>query len=682
MEPLFNPWRSIWRRSVNAQPLLDQLDALTAQRSRGNQILPAIPKTLDRPGLRETFNAMHDAYENRSALSAEQITLWKKAVGPALAIERWGRWLHLEHALQIASRSGDLLFAALLLRSMGEETLRLLVLDFPNVSKYLEFKTPDAATKAWLSGALIAVEPLVQSHESAIAPHSPRYFSLALGEKASSSLREVNKSLNDYVHPNFGSHVLGCFPEESSGITAILAAAVSIYSAFLSMEWTRETVGFLGKPLPETYLTQMPNLQWRIASRVLKGIRDALSAPDSTDQLDALAFFNWLRQSDGLSEGEKEVFVEEDFLNNLEPLLPVETNNKARNATAALIQSIESHEFPLRFRGVSVLQSWSIARRADSLLTSQRTDLKGPLEVGTTEWLRFTAYALHLAISVSLLKLDMLIGQTAFQVASRNALGTVFCARSILEVLASVDWLIDSLESSWDEIVRQVRHGSFTEVELKKINSDLAVFLTGSKGSLEEHRDWGERWSVSGSASLGMLEVVEKSFRDRADIRKIYDISSAMVHGRLMRGVEILSTEVSSKNYLANLFRGICVADLVCDDDTQMSLRSRAARMSLRLKSLETAMGRGDRSSEALERATLAMDSLQVGSHFSGTGKKDDPIKFADGVPYYEGFYRYCSQLGLDSSKRRLEQSGETFLDAVQAGDKTLYFLPPPIFDD
>ncbi len=621
---------------------------------------------------------MHDAYENKSALSAEQISTWKKAINPVLEIERWGRWLHLERAFQVASRSGDLLFSALLLRSMGEETIRLLVLDFPSKSEYLQFRNPDSAFKAWLAGALVAVEPLVQSHQSAIAPHTPRYFSIALGEKANSSIKDVNKSLNDYVHPNFGSHVLGCFPEESNGITAILSAAVSIYSAFLSMAWAREQVRADGNPLPETYLTQMPNLQWRIEQRVLKRIRDVLSVPESKDKLDASSFFEWLRQSDGLSESESAALVDEDFLSNLQPLLPTDTQIKAQNATAALIRSAKHYEFPLRYRGVSVLRSWSIARRADEYLAGQRSDSNGKLELGTAEWLRFTAYALHLSISTSLLKLDLLIGQTAFQVASSNPLGAVFCARSILEILASINWLVDRLESSWEEIVRQVRDGSFNSVALEQIDSDLALFLTGSKGSLEQHRDWGGSWSVSGKA-LPILEVVNKSFGDRADIRKIYDITSAMIHGRLMRGVEILSTEISSKNYLANLFRGICVADLACDDDTQMSLRSRAARMSLRLKSLEAAIDGEASSPEALERATLSMDSLHVERHFSGTGSKDDPIKFVDGIPYYEAFYRYCSQFSLDANKRRIEQSGTVFLDAVQEGDRFVYFLPPPI---
>lgn len=667
---------------MKAKPILDQLDALTAQRSKGNQILPARPKTLDRVGLRTAFTEMHDAYENTSTLSAEQISLWKRAIGPVLEIERWGRWLHLERALQVASRTGDLLFAALLLRSMGEETLRLLVLDFQSNSEYLQFKNPDSACTAWLAGALVAVEPLLQSHESAIAPHTPRYFSIALGEKAKSSIKEVNKSLNDYVHPNFGSHVLGCFPEESNGIAAILSAAVSIYSAFLSMAWAREPVRADGSPLPETYLTQMPNLQWRIEQRVLKRIRGVLSGPESKDELDASSFFEWLRKSDGLSASELAALVDADFLSNLEPLLPTETESKAQNATAALIQSAEHYEFPLRYRGVSVLQVWSIARRADENLAGQRSNSIGKLEVGTAEWLRFTADALHLSISTSLLKLDLLVGQTAFQVASNNPLGTVFCARSILEILASINWLVDRLESSWEEIVRQVRNGSFNSVALEQIDSDLALFLTGSKGSLEQHRDWGGSWSVSGKASLPLLESVNKSFADRADIRKIYDITSAMIHGRLMRGVEILSTEISSKNYLANLFRGICVADLACDDDTQMSLRSRATRMSLRLKSLEAAIDGEASSPESLERATLSMDSLHAERHFSGTGSKDDPIKFVDGIPYYEAFYRYCSQFSLDANKRRIEKSGDAFLDAIEVGDRFVYFLPPPILGD
>jgi hypothetical protein len=345
-------------------------------------------------------------------------------------------------------------------------------------------------------------------------------------------------------------------------------------------------------------------------------------------------------------------------------------------------QQAENYEFPLKYRGVSVLQVWSIARRADEYLAGQRSELNGKLAVGTAEWLRFTAYALHLSISTSLLKLDLLVGQTAFQVASSNPLGAVFCARSILEILASIDWLVGRLESSWEEIVRQVRDGGLNSVALEQIDSDLAVFLTGSKGSLEQHRDWGGGWSVSGKDSLPILEVVNKSFGDRADIRKIYDITSAMIHGRLMRGVEILSTEIYSKNCLANIFRGICVADLACDDSTQMSLKSRAVRMSLRLKSLEAAIGGEASSPEALERATLSMDSLHIERHFSGTGSKDDPIKFVDGIPYYEAFYRYCSQFSLDANNRRIEKSGGVFLDAIKEGDRFVYFLPPPIIDD
>jgi len=660
---------------------MDKLDVLTTERSKGNQILPSIPPKLDRSGLREVFKAMLEAHENNSLVSLKQVDSWKLVIGPVLEIERWGRWLHLERALEVASQSGDLVFSALLLRSMGEETLRLLVLEYPNDSEYLQFKNSDFALKAWVAGALIAIEPLVQSHESAIAAHTPRYFSIALGEKASSSLKAANKSLNDYVHPNFGSHVLVCFPEESNGVTAILAAAISIYSAFLSLPWALNPSKAPGSPLPQKYMAQMSKLRWRIEQRVLRRIQDGRPDLNSKDKLEAPFFLKWLSQPNGLSQTESEAWVDADLLSNLDPLLPVHVGSEPRNPTAELIGSIERSEFPLRFRSLSILQIWSSARRADEFLTSQRATSNGLIEIGTSEWLRFNARALHLAISTSLLKLDLLIGQTAFQVASINPLGAVFCARSILEVLASIDWLVGRLESSWGEIVRQVGQGSFTKVELEKIDQDLAVFLTGSKGSLEQHRDWGESWTVSGKSSLGILEVVNKSFGEM-DIRRVYDVTSAMVHGRLMRGVEILFTEISSKNYLMNLWRGICVADWACDDDVQMDLRSRVARMSLRLDSLEIGVGLGASTPDALERATLSMNSLQIGRHFSGTGSKDDPIKFVDGIPYFEAFDRYCSEFGIDMSKRRIEQSGDVSLDAIQDGDRFFYFVPPQPFSD
>lgn len=69
-----------------------------------------------------------------------------ESILPALRANNWPRWLLLERAFLDASETGDLLFAALVLRTMCEQVQRLHALDL-DADELVELIGSDAADK-------------------------------------------------------------------------------------------------------------------------------------------------------------------------------------------------------------------------------------------------------------------------------------------------------------------------------------------------------------------------------------------------------------------------------------------------------------------------------------------------------------------------------------------------------
>ena len=174
-----------------------------------------------------------------------------------------------------------------------------------------------------------------------------------------------------------------------------------------------------------------------------------------------------------------------------------------------------------------------------------------------------------------------------------------------------------------------------------------------------------------------MLSVVEASLSESPRIRRVYDISSAMIHGRLMRGVEVLYSSGNLPYQLHNIFRGLATAEHACSDDVQMTVRSQCALLCQRLMGLGSAVADTERSRELVQRATLAMKKLKAGRDFTGTGTRIDPIRFRNGMPYHESFYRYCAEFGLDPATRKLDRAGDLFLDVLELEGRQIHFAHP-----
>jgi hypothetical protein len=126
-------------------------------------------------------------------------------VNPLLRMVAWPRWLFLERALLDASATGDLLFAALVLRTMCEEALRLHALDIDGerLVRLAASSAPADQERVILffSIACASLDDLPQEMvlDGVGWPSPPR--------TAMPRLDKARMALNSYVHPNYGSHI-------------------------------------------------------------------------------------------------------------------------------------------------------------------------------------------------------------------------------------------------------------------------------------------------------------------------------------------------------------------------------------------------------------------------------------------------------------------------------------------
>jgi hypothetical protein len=133
--------------------------------------------------------------EENLNLSDEEIRQLIAAIAPALPPIRWGRWLYLEKATLI----GDLLSAAVPLRALGEELLRLRAIDvITQITDNISF-LPRSTIRAWAASVVIAVEPFIQDHSSAKTKKG-MLFDIFLTRAEDAAIHRCIAALNDYVH--------------------------------------------------------------------------------------------------------------------------------------------------------------------------------------------------------------------------------------------------------------------------------------------------------------------------------------------------------------------------------------------------------------------------------------------------------------------------------------------------
>jgi hypothetical protein len=72
----------------------------------------------------------------------------------------------------------------------------------------------------------------------------------------------------------------------------------------------------------------------------------------------------------------------------------------------------------------------------------------------------------------------------------------------------------------------------------------------------------------------------------------------------------------------------------------------------------------------------LEGQKLKPGRDIFGSGTRDDPYHFRNGLLYHDAYYHFLKQEGIQVRKRRVERLAGGFADRVKAEDgRVMYFL-------
>lgn len=247
--PLFSGWEQTFRHyRPELGPLLDNANRLVEQSLGCGRVLPSVNLATKRSSLEAYLRLQNDSMAEPNILMTR--TGYQRALQVLNKLERlaqdcmWPRWIDLEQALGYAIASGNLLVSCLLLRTLieevakGEQLDRLLIrLSGVDRCSPLPPSESDVATARSLVHLLDYILPRIRARTSAeLAQHDDKWNPLV----ECAPLQESYRALNDYVHPNYGSHIVAMLPHLSDVANVVLTALIGIYEIFESAIWVAQ----------------------------------------------------------------------------------------------------------------------------------------------------------------------------------------------------------------------------------------------------------------------------------------------------------------------------------------------------------------------------------------------------------------------------------------------------------
>ena len=675
----FASWRTTWAKLDGISPLLAIADERLRRRAKGNHRLPNLDSAIKGTSgiAMEALRRWTDG-KLPTSLSDRPLIVRKISTGitPALHAVAWPRWLLLERALLDGSDSGDLLFSAVVIRAMCEELQKLLSLDISSEAIGLLAASENSEDARRLNLFLRL------ARDSLDAPKSPLDFDpeseadFTWSETAWPRLHAAKQALNDYVHPNYGSHVAALFPEHGIAARILLEGLIVAYDAFLSLSWAETPLKGKSEQLQVKAFKNWPNTVRHFTKRVLPEIQrqtdDSIKAghlpSDVREVFGGTAIVGWLTTKDA-------AWVE--LLRDPQLALSVQSlllPTDIRRGVGAPNETVSYHLWD----GASVREIFFLAqaRRIEKQLADAFPN-GSPDKSQQQRWLQFIEYMLQLAVSVDRVKISAFKAQLLRQIVSGNVLGIWLCVRSLVEHTAVINWLNKRLHKLWIEIGKRAKPESGLPTQATHMAEALAKFLTGTKGSMEDMRPWTMReyhgrWAVN----LRLHDIVEEGIEPTDRLRQFYAVSSSALHGRTYRGRDLLIEKVALHSASVNC--GYFILERLCDPKADMDVLAPAAVL---LRMIEHAISRDDNylpesDSEAKARFSYFDGKLKPGRDYTGDGTRENPIFLKQYLEYYTASHALLQQLGVDKDdKKLLPDSSGRLCDCYQSPDREWWFV-------
>lgn len=677
----FPTWRAAWATLDGTPPLLAKVDILLHRRVRGNHLLPTLDAastsrlSVGIEALRRWTDGQPPAELSARPSIARNLY---SAIAPALHAAAWPRWILLERAFLDGSAAGDLLFSALAIRTLCEEAQRLLSLDL-NAEQIEALAASDNAMDHARFDLFLKMARA--SLDKPSDPLDANFTALPHLEWAAATrpqLQSAKQALNDYVHPNYGSHIAALFPESAVAARILLEGIVAAYDSFFALSWSELPLAGRSVPLSITPFKTWSGTVRRFTKKVLPEIKKQTLSDIEAGRVDsevqevfnAPSVVSWLSNKHADA---RTLLNDSKIAALVESLrLPGETAGRDKSdhqSTQYRLWDAASERDVL---------SLAMARRAEQILTEAFPDGE-PERSKQARWLHFVSLALQLAIALDDLKAAAFKAQLVRQIVSGNPLGILLCVRSLIEYKAVANWLVNRLALQWAEISRRVKPDADLPTQAAQIEQAIAKFLTGTQGSKENELPWTTR-EVHGRRAihLSLLDVVDKAFGSNDRFKKIYDIASAAIHGRSYRGLDLLA---QNNDGLLNLISlAVLVLERLCDPNERKDLIAQAFVLNTNIEHAAVRGGTAAAASEVQVKGAFGHfeGKLKSGRDYTGEGSRELPFRLRSHLQFHQASQILLQQMNVEWTHRQLKKGADgSFCDCYQAGEREWWFMLP-----
>lgn len=659
--PVFRPWRPIWDAALGSFTL--RLDELAAERRRGRGSPPQVgAEDLRRVGSDRVQTLFHGGHRP----PVKEFLRVTKELQPLLRAAVWPRWLLLEAALEEASGSGALHLGALVLRAQIEE------LDALQAVAPILAPTPETS---WDEGMIAAA---IQTLSKRVLPRLQTKAREELLQPASDPsqaarrpepLQKVFDELGDYVHPNYGSHMLSVQPHSFEAARVFVDAFVAVYEAFLALPWAREADD---QPAVSMRLELRPPFlvlaesTARVLAPVLAGAAEIGAVP----WIDAVNCFR--------SRCENE-YTQEQMARSLES---EDVPGKKRNLEVGAIRALREHgvpsdAWPVPIGSANKRYHYALLVEVERQLVADAERLGGiPGRHDDPSWLSLLCSGLTFSINVTEFKLDTLVEQAARLINAENVFGATLVVRSVLEHHAVAVELGKKLRALWNQIERAAPSEEQISVLLGEAEKQIARVLAGTPGSRERSAVWRNLWVETVRKHYNVMDPIRASDVDKPGFLRTYGLLSHIMHGTVCTGGDLLGTRKAGARpgqpTLAQLT--LFLANL-CTPEAMMDRQAESMDIAHRLD-VTRRDATGDFGPRVKAMRLLEGQKLKPGRDILGSGTAKDPFRFRRGLLYHDAYCHWLKQEGIHVRNRRVEQFGGGIGDRLETEDgRVLYFL-------
>jgi hypothetical protein len=443
---VFPQWRKMWASLGDVEPLLTQADALMARRAKGNTRLPRRRPTQANPTFPLAMEGLRRWADGEPPIDpstrSDIIQSICAGISPVLTLTRWPRWLYIESAFLDGSTSGDLQFSAVALRALCEEVQWQHAIDLRCSELANLASSSDEFDRNRLIQFIRVARASLDNISQDMVLEGVGWPSLDAIPPGLQRVKSAQLALNDYVHPNYGSHVAALFPERSAAAQIPLEGVISVYETFFQLSWAEKSIERPSKRLAIRRADRWSRTAQYFLEHTLPTMRDTEKRSELKAVLRAPSIIEWLtsNQDDAAS------LLQSPEIRNLISTVGWISDDSSKFSVTSPLDGARPQD----------LVTFVAARRCEQLLKEQFPN-GSPETTNQSRWLQFLSMALQLAMLLDQVKAAAFKMQTIRQIVAGNHLGILLCLRSLVEHRAVAGWLAKRLGEAWETLGKRAR---------------------------------------------------------------------------------------------------------------------------------------------------------------------------------------------------------------------------------